>query len=122
MSGWVVIAVAIAGGVGAVARFALDGAVTARAGTRWPLGTLLVNVSGSLVLGGLAGLLLRGVDPRWVLVLGTGFCGGFTTFSTAAVDALRLLRSQRAGSAIAYAATTLIASVAAAGAGFALLG
>ena len=79
MSAAVVVGVGLAGGLGACARFALDGAVTARAGLAFPWGTLVVNVLGSFVLGLLAGLAL-GADARRIAA--TGLLGAFTTFST----------------------------------------
>lgn len=87
--------VVAAGGVGAVARHELD-ALLSQHSTRFPIGIFLVNVLGSLVLGLLVGLHTAGDLPaRWVAVLGVGFCGGFTTFSTAAVDAARLAGARR---------------------------
>ncbi len=89
-----VLLLALAGGLGAVARFVLDGAISA-AGTarswRYPVGTTVINVSGSFLLGLLAGLAAGRLLPdAALLVLGTGFLGGYTTFSTAAFEAVRL--------------------------------
>lgn len=83
----IVIAVGLVGGAGAIARFALDGAVTRRAGREFPFGTLLVNVLGAFVLGMLAGAAVSGNAYR---VLGTGLIGAFTTFSTWAFESHRL--------------------------------
>jgi CrcB protein len=113
-----VLGVVLAGGVGAVARFAVDGVVSARSGAAYPLGTLLVNLSGSLVLGVVTGLVLASVAPDVVrLVVGTGFLGGYTTFSTASLQSVQLLQGGRARTALAYAAGTLLATTAAAGVG-----
>jgi CrcB protein len=87
MSVAVVIGLGLIGGVGAVARFTLDGAVAARAGRAFPLGTLAVNLSGAFALGVLAGAAVHGDDLRFA---GTGLIGAFTTFSTWALESHRL--------------------------------
>lgn len=117
----IALAIAVGGGLGAVVRSVLDGALRAR----WPgigaWSTAVINVTGSLILGALAGLLLRHAIPGgWEQALGTGFCGGYTTFSTATVETVRLAAQRRAGGAAAYALTTLVLSVAACAAGYAL--
>jgi CrcB protein len=81
------VAVGLLGGCGALARFLLDGAVSERAGGRFPLGTLAVNLSGSLLLGLLAGLALHG-DA--LLLAGTATLGSYTTFSTWMLESHRL--------------------------------
>jgi CrcB protein len=90
------ILVALCGGVGAVARFVLDGIIRSRVAVIVPLGTLVINVSGSLLLGVLTGLLMAGVGSNSLkLVIGTGFMGGYTTFSTAMIETVRLLQQHR---------------------------
>ena len=86
MSVLVVLAVGLVGGLGAIARFTLDGAVTARLGRQLPFGTLAVNVSGAFVLGVLAAT-LSGDAYR---IAGTGFLGAYTTFSTWMFESHRL--------------------------------
>lgn len=84
------------GGAGAVARFVLDGVIRSRWASIVPLGTIVINVSGSLLLGVLTGLLIAGVESDSVkLVVGTGFMGGYTTFSTAMIETVRLLQQRR---------------------------
>ena len=83
--GW--IAVALAGGAAAVARFAVDSAIGARAGHPFPLGILAVNLTGTLALGLIAGAALSG--EALVIVAG-GVLGSFTTFSTWMLDSHRL--------------------------------
>ncbi|WP_449277626.1 fluoride efflux transporter FluC [Leucobacter sp. GX24907] len=100
--------VAVAGGLGAAARLVLDGAISTRTGrmrrarglsaadgVRWalPWGTILINSSGSLMLGLFVGLAsAQLLDERAVLIAGTGFLGGYTTFSTASYETVRLLQ------------------------------
>jgi CrcB protein len=88
--------VAVAGGVGAVARFVLDGVIRSRVALLVPAGTFVINVSGSLLLGFVTGLVLVGAEPAdFRVVLGTGFLGGYTTFSTATIETVRLLQQRR---------------------------
>ena len=110
------LAVALGGAVGAALRLLVDRAVGARRGATLPLGTVLVNVLGSFVLGVVSGLGML-LSPEWSLALGTGLCGGFTTFSTAMVDAVRLARERRGGAALAVVLGTLLWSLLAAAAG-----
>lgn len=106
------IALSLAGGVGAVLRLVLDGAIKARTRTAFPLGTLLINVSGSLVLGVVTQLALGGIlDDAWRLVIGTGLCGGFTTFSTASFETVRLVQQRRYVLASVNAVGMLVAAV-----------
>jgi CrcB protein len=108
--------IAIAGAVGAPARYLLDGYVQDRsAGTR-PLGTLVINATGSLVLGFLAGLGLYHVFPSTPhTILGTGFCGAYTTFSTFTYETVRLAEDgERRGAAGNVVASLLLPALAAA--------
>ena len=87
MSLAIVLGIGAIGGLGAIARFVLDGAVASRIGRRFPFGTLAVNLSGSFVLGLLVGAAL---SERAFDILGTGLIGAFTTFSTWALESHRL--------------------------------
>jgi fluoride exporter len=78
---------AVFGALGAVARFRVDSAVSARLPSDFPIGTLVVNLTGSFALGVLVG---ASVTHRVAFVLGTGFLGGYTTFSTWMVESERL--------------------------------
>jgi CrcB protein len=126
MTVWLCLGVALAGAVGAGTRFVLDGVVRARrrSDSRWsdlPFGTPLINVTGSLVLGLLAGLVLfHGIPSAWQVIAGTGFCGGYTTFSTASFETIRLIQDRRTTFAAINAVGTLALSLVAAGAGLAL--
>ncbi|HJC29421.1 MAG TPA: CrcB family protein [Candidatus Dietzia intestinipullorum] len=107
--GWV----SLGGGVGAALRYAVDRTVSTRWRTRFPLGTFLVNLSGSLLLGLVLGLVAGGGSLAVTLVT-TGLLAGYTTFSTASVDAVRLLRESRYVMALTYGLGTLLMTVLAA--------
>lgn len=112
---------ALGGGVGAVARFLVDHQISRLTPGRLPWGTSLINVSGSFLLGFLTGWwVFHTGDPTVKQVLGTGFLGGYTTFSTACVEAARLARADRRVAAAARVFGVLILGVAAATLGFAL--
>jgi CrcB protein len=81
------IGVALFGALGAVARFRVDSAISGRFPSDFPYGTLVVNLTGAFALGVLVG---AAVPHREALVLGTGFMGGYTTFSTWMVESERL--------------------------------
>jgi CrcB protein len=81
------LALGLLGGVGALARFLLDGAIAGRVGREFPYGTLAVNLSGTLLLGILAGAISSDEATR---LLATGLLGSFTTFSTWALESHRL--------------------------------
>ncbi|MCS5715811.1 fluoride efflux transporter CrcB [Herbiconiux sp. CPCC 205716] len=107
------VAVAAAGGVGAALRFVVDGVVRARIRSSYPVGVTIINVTGSFLLGLLTGLALAQlVSEQWLLVLGTGLLGGYTTFSTASFETVRLLQLRRPGAALANGLGMLAASVA----------
>jgi CrcB protein len=97
---------AVGGGAGANARYWLGRAVAHLHGPAdFPWATFLVNVSGSVALGLVAAVCLNHPDPSrraWYLFLGSGFCGGFTTFSTFSYEAVTLLQNGRPGLAAAY--------------------
>ena len=83
-----------------------------------PWGTILINVSGSLVLGFLTGLTAGRLLPEtWHLIIGTGFLGGYTTFSTASVETVRLAQERRWAASLANALGTLALATGAAGLG-----
>jgi CrcB protein len=87
VSAGLVLAIGVVGGVGAIARFLLDGSVAGRLGRAFPFGTLVVNLSGAFLLGLLVGLALEEDAQR---LLGTGLLGAYTTFSTWALESHRL--------------------------------
>jgi CrcB protein len=112
----------VAGAAGAVARFLVDAEVRRRWSTLFPWATFGINVTGSLLLGVLAGAVLFHDQPSaWQTVLGTGFCGGYTTFSTASFETVRLIQQKAYGRAVLNALGSLVASVAACACGLALV-
>jgi CrcB protein len=117
--GWV--AFVAAGAIGAVARLLVQEGLSSRTGDGRPWGTFAVNVGGSFVLGVLTGLALHhGLPETSRVVLGAGFCGAFTTFSTFAVDTVRLLEEDGGRAATLNLAGTLVVAVGAAAVGLAL--
>lgn len=114
--------VVAAGAVGAPVRYLVDGYVRDRAGEGlFPWGTYVVNVTGSLLLGLLTGLGLFHAFPDTPrAVLGTGFCGAYTTFSTFTLETVRLLEEGATNAAFRNAAGTLLVCAGAAAAGVAL--
>ncbi|MBG6224568.1 CrcB protein [Arthrobacter sp. CAN_A2] len=118
MSLAVVLALGAAGGLGAVARFVLDGVIRAPLRGVVPIGTMTVNISGSFLLGLLTALgMISVLPPEWTLIWGVGFLGGYTTFSTASSETVRLLQADRVGAAVLSGAGTALAALAAAALG-----
>lgn len=111
--------VALVGGLGAAVRFVVDGWFRGRWAGQLPLATVAINVSGSLLIGLLAGAMTTGTLPVTAYtVAATGFCGGYTTFSTAMVETVRLAQAGDVRRAIGNAIGTLALTVAAAALGF----
>ncbi|HYO01732.1 MAG TPA: fluoride efflux transporter CrcB [Mycobacterium sp.] len=118
----IVVLTLLAGATGALTRFLLDASIKRRWQTAFPWATVIINVTGSLLLGILAGLVLFGDQPSaWQTVVGTGFCGGYTTFSTASFETVRLVQQNRRGLALLNATGSLVMSVAACAVGLALV-
>ncbi|WP_104130494.1 CrcB family protein [Cryobacterium sp. N21] len=110
--------IAAAGGVGASARLFLDGFVRTRLGGAFPYGTTIINVSGSLLLGLVTGLAMNLLlTLEWSLVLGVGLLGGYTTFSTASFETVRLAQAHRYLAVLVNGVGMLAASVLAAALG-----
>ncbi|MEG1864402.1 MAG: fluoride efflux transporter CrcB [Alistipes sp.] len=104
------LAVGIGGALGSVARYLIS--YTLLAGHTllgFPVGTFTVNAVGSLLIGVLLAV-INSQTAGWLLVV--GFCGGFTTFSTFSVDAVRLLRLEQYGSAALYIGLSVVICIA----------
>jgi CrcB protein len=116
---WLLFLVAAAGG--ACARYLVDIVVQDHTGGEFPWGTWVVNVTGSFVLGVITGLALYHALPTDArLVLGTGFCGGYTTFSTVTVETVRLAAAGQGRSAVRTVLLNTGGGLLAAAAGLAL--
>lgn len=148
MTPLLLLTIGLAGGLGAVCRFILDGIIqsfadrkefirsatsssassySATSKSTFPWSTVTINITGSFLVGLVVGSTFElsageiapalSLPAGWSLVAGTGFLGGYTTFSTASVDAIRLARAGRWAAAVASAFGVLIAGTAAAGLG-----
>jgi CrcB protein len=117
----VLLAIATAGALGAVARFVVDAFVTDHVDGAMPVGTLVVNVTGSFLVGIITGAALyHGFATNARLVLGTGFCGGYTTFSTFTIESIVLVQQGARREAMRNVAASFVLPVAAAAIGLAL--
>ena len=108
--------IAIGSALGGVQRYSLGGVIQRAAAGTFPVGTLVINVTGSFLLG----LLYRyaadsaAITPELRAMLTIGFCGGYTTFSTFSYETVRLLEDGEIGRAAAYIGLSLALSVGAA--------
>ncbi|MBL8962019.1 MAG: fluoride efflux transporter CrcB [Gemmatimonadetes bacterium] len=109
------LSVALGSAIGGVARFLIGGALQ-RADSTFPSGTLAVNIVGSFILGGVAryAAMTPTFSPELRLLLGAGFCGGLTTFSTFSVETIALMQNGALARAGLYVATSVLAGLAAA--------
>lgn len=113
--------IAVAGAIGAVTRAVVDTAVQARREETFPVGTLTINVTGSFVLGVVSGLVLyHSLGSSAATVLGSGFCGGYTTFSTFAFQTVRLTEQRAFGGAYRNVVASALLPALAASLGLAL--
>lgn len=98
------------GAIGSMARYAAGLLVSKIVSHPYPYATFIVNLAGCFVIGLLFGFTQRNpaFHADWWLVLATGFCGGFTTFSTFALEGNNLLKGQQTGMMLLYTALSLI--------------
>lgn len=121
MTPGVVVAVAAGGFLGAPARYLVDRTITQRFESEFPWGTLVVNVSGALLLGLLTGITLAGHLPELAkAVLATGFCGAYTTFSTFSFETVALVEEGLIAKALGNVALSVAVGLGAAAAGVAI--
>jgi CrcB protein len=111
VSALLVVGIGVLGGIGAIARFLLDGAVSARVAGGFPWGTLAVNLTGAFALGLLVGAVLEADALR---LAGTGLLGSFTTFSTWMLESHRLGEDGRLRAGAANFLVSLLLGVGAA--------
>ncbi len=106
------LAVGIGGFIGSIARY-LVGLIPIRENTAFPVNTLLTNIAGAFLIGLIAALALkdRDLDPHMILLLKTGLCGGFTTFSTFSLETVGLLEAGTYGTAAAYIILSVVLCV-----------
>ena len=117
MTGTHALLVALGAGLGAPSRMLVGQWVRERLGRDAPVGTLTVNVLGSLVLGALVG---GGAGPGWEAFVGTGFCGAFTTFSSLALEIWEAGEDGRPRDAVRVTVLSLVLGVGAATLGYVL--
>ncbi len=114
-----VLLVLIGGALGAPVRYVVDLMVQSRHDSVLPWGTFVVNATGSLVLGVTAGGVAAAGGPQWLLTLvGTGFCGALTTFSTFSFETVRLAEEGALGAAAVNVAGSVLVGAAACAAGW----
>ncbi|MFU8871523.1 fluoride efflux transporter CrcB [Micromonospora sp. SL4-19] len=112
-----VLLIAVGAALGAPLRYLTDRAVQARHDSVFPWGTLAVNVAGSLLLGAVIAI---PATPAATALVGTGFCGALTTWSTLSYETLRLAREGARRHALANVLVSLVAGLAAASLGYVL--
>ena len=115
----IVVGLAVAGAIGAPARYLVDAFVSHRTRAAFPWGTLVVNVTGCFLLGIIAGAAMYHAFPDTATVwLGTGFCGAYTTFSTFTFETTALLRDSRPLAALLYVGASVLLGLAASAIGY----
>ena len=108
--------VALGGALGSVSRFLLGPALQRAFNATFPVGTLFINILGSMILGFIMRLTVEGVNvtPEARAFIAIGFCGGFTTFSTFSYEAMRLLEDGEGSRAALYILASVLLSLGAA--------
>ena len=108
-----ILLIALFGAVGTLTRYGLQGVVQIRVGGAFPYGTLLINLTGCLLLGFLGQLTLNRmlIPPEWRVALTVGFFGGYTTFSSFGWETAKMLEDGEWLRATAYVAASVIAGL-----------
>jgi protein CrcB len=103
------LAVGLGGAIGAICRYLL-GQMVPKLASEFPIGTFAVNLIGCFAIGLIVGIAGRygNLDPRLVLFLQTGICGGFTTFSTFSLETLSLMEEGRFTAGILYIVLSVV--------------
>ncbi|USX48410.1 fluoride efflux transporter CrcB [Lentzea sp. HUAS12] len=109
----ILLAVFLGAALGAPCRYLVDRFVQSRHSLDFPFGTLVVNVVGCLVIGFVVG-------TSWMPLLGVGFCGGLTTYSTFSYETVKLLEAEKYRSALLNVVVSVVLGVGAAAIGLAL--
>lgn len=120
------LSVVVGSALGGVSRYFLSGMIARGVGETFPWGTLVVNVTGSFIIGLFGGLAtdnaaLLGSPDLWLLAV-TGFCGGYTTVSSFSLQTLALARDSERGRAMAYVALSVVLCLLAVAGGFTSVG
>ncbi len=103
------LAIGVGGFLGSILRYVIGKSVDGKMNTLFPWGTLSVNVVGSFIIGMVYMLAMRkvGITENWRMFLGTGFCGGFTTFSAFAWENVNLLDQKLVGTSVMYISASI---------------
>ncbi len=117
MTGWTVLLVGVGAAVGAPLRYLADTLAKARVPSAFPWGTFAVNVAGSLVLGALVAA-ATALPAEVSALVGTGFCGALTTYSTFGYELAGLLERRDGRTAVAYLLASVVTGTLAAAAGW----
>jgi fluoride exporter len=102
--------VCVGGGLGSVLRFWLGSYIGSKMGTRFPYGTLVINITGSFLIGLTLALLTAKTrwSPNWRYLIPIGFIGGYTTFSSFEYETLRTIQDGQIGMGLLYIAASVI--------------
>lgn len=108
-----ILLIALMGAAGTLARYGLQGIVQNRAGSDFPYGTLIVNLSGCMLLGFLGQFSLNRsvMSPEWRIAMTIGFFGGYTTFSSFGWETARMLQDGEWMHATVYVTTSMVAGL-----------
>ncbi|WP_164670067.1 fluoride efflux transporter CrcB [Virgibacillus doumboii] len=111
--------IGIGGSLGAAVRYLLGNLISGRTQNPFPLGTWIINITGSFLLGYLAQLHLTNQISEWLWLFGgVGFCGAYTTFSTFGHETITLILSKKVKFAVVYVVTSIVVGIISAAIGF----